>query len=123
MSAVHGIHTSHALWYKYSFVPRLSRVRMYCVTFDPHEEWRGEPGEFYHMSDVKGRENVLKVERTLLDVGRFMAALYLAHAYKHGVLQHTRPALGSNGSLRLHAMQFVVCHSHYNPVSVSPLYP
>ena len=29
----------------------------YCMTFDPHEESQGEPGEFYHMSDVKGRED------------------------------------------------------------------
>ena len=48
-----------------SLVPRLSPcVDVYCVTFDPHEESRGEPGEFYHVSDIKGRENVLKVERT-----------------------------------------------------------
>ena len=45
-----------------------------------------------------------------------MAAFYLTHTYKHGVLQHTRPALGSNGSL--HATWFIVCHSHYNPVSM-----
>ena len=36
------------------------------MTFDPHEKSGGEPGEFYHVSDVKGRE---KVERTLLRVG------------------------------------------------------
>ena len=42
------------------------------MTFDPHEESRGEPGEFYHVSDVKGRGDSL-------DVGGFMAAFYLAH--------------------------------------------
>ena len=28
------------------------RAHVYCMTFDPHEESRGE---FYHVSDVKGR--------------------------------------------------------------------
>jgi len=27
------------------------------MTFDPHEELWGEPGEFYHVSDIKGRED------------------------------------------------------------------
>ena len=29
------------------------------MTFDPHEKLGGEPGEFYHMSDVKGREKFI----------------------------------------------------------------
>ena len=30
----------------------------YSVTFDPHKKSGGEPGEFYHVSDVKGRVKV-----------------------------------------------------------------
>ena len=29
------------------------------MTCDPHEKSGGEPGEFYHMSDVKGREKFI----------------------------------------------------------------
>ena len=49
-----------------SLVPRLSPcAHIYCVTFDPQEELGGgESGEFYHVSDVKGRETVFWVERT-----------------------------------------------------------
>ena len=32
------------------------RAQVYSVTFDPHEKSGGEPGEFYHVSDVKGKE-------------------------------------------------------------------
>lgn len=28
----------------------------YCITSDPHEKSEGEPGRFFHMSDVSGRE-------------------------------------------------------------------
>ena len=35
------------------------RVHMYCMTFDPHKELRGEAGEFYHVSDIKGREDCI----------------------------------------------------------------
>ena len=50
----------------------------YCVTFDTHEELCGEPVEFYHESDVKGRETVLSKEDSL-NVGGLTAALHLAH--------------------------------------------
>ena len=48
-----------------SLAPRLSPA---CA----HNKSRGEPGEFYHMSDVKGREDSL-------NVGGLMAAFYLTH--------------------------------------------
>ena len=44
-----------------SFPGSPPREHVYCVTFDPHKKSGGEPGEFYHVSDVKGRE---EVERT-----------------------------------------------------------
>ena len=31
------------------------------MTFDPHENSGGEPGEFYHVSDVKGKEDLIGV--------------------------------------------------------------
>ena len=40
-----------------SFPGSPPHAHVYCMTFDPHEESRGEPGEFYHVSDVKGRED------------------------------------------------------------------
>ena len=52
------------------------------MTFDLHEQSGGEPGEFYHVSDVKGRE---KVEKTQLDVGGLTAACYIAHTCKHSL--------------------------------------
>ena len=33
------------------------RARVYCMTFDPHTKPQGEPGEFYHVSDIKGTED------------------------------------------------------------------
>ena len=35
------------------------RAQVYSVTFDPHEKLGGEPGEFYHMSDVEDREKFI----------------------------------------------------------------
>ena len=35
------------------------QAQVYSVTFDPHEKSGGESGEFYHVSDVKGREKFI----------------------------------------------------------------
>jgi len=42
------------------------------VIFEPHEKSRGEPGDFYYVSNVKGGEDSL-------NVGGFTVAFYLAH--------------------------------------------
>ena len=45
-----------------SFPGSPPRAHNYCMTFDPHEKSGGEPGRFYHVSDVSGRETVERLE-------------------------------------------------------------
>ena len=42
-----------------SFPGSPPRAQVYSVTFDLHEKLGGEPGEFYYVSDVKGREKFI----------------------------------------------------------------
>ena len=51
-----------------SFPDSPPRERVYCVTFDLHEKSGGEPGEFYHVSDVKSRENLIGCRRAYRSV-------------------------------------------------------
>ena len=59
--------------------PGSPRERVYCVTIDPHERSGGEPGEFYHVSDVKGREDIIgrrRAYRSVLHRPRMQAGLF-----------------------------------------------
>ena len=65
-----------------SFPGSPPRAHKYCMTFDPHEESRGEPGEFYHVSDVKGREDLTGCEKaygSILSCSRLQAWRSSAH--------------------------------------------
>ena len=47
-----------------SFPGSPPRAQVYSVTFDPHKKSGGEPGEFYYVSDGKGRDKFIACGRT-----------------------------------------------------------